>query len=188
MNQQNDDYVIFSEIRKVPSETLESRKLKQPILGDYPNLYNELKSKCNPAMFMHPYDREKIDIANDIFHKLCMFSPHFVKHEELIPLRNKAIHELGIKISTIKLYTKLEKACNPQNFTGKNYDAQKLKCANDLYARIIENADNIDILEDIEMEAQEYIKIQHLKETEKERSIKEVEEFYHNGTWQYWQQ
>ena len=164
MAQQEDDYIIFSEVG-INSQVSTSIN-KQPIPGNYKDLYDELMQKCNPANFMHPYNKEKIDIANDIYEQITR---HKDNKEDLILLRKRAMKELSITFSTIKLYNKLTKACNPVNFTGNSYDSKKLRYANELYSLILENADDIEKLEDLEREASDFIEIAEKRQREIEQ-------------------
>lgn len=171
MSQQDDDYIIFAEVGKdgMQSTSIE----KQPILGDYEDLHDELLKKCNPVNFMRPYNKEKVDIANDIYEQASQNKDNTTK---LMRLRKRAMQELGIKFSTIKLFNKLKDACSPEIFTGENYDATKLRKANELYAQILENADDIEALEEIEQRAYQFIEIaEQKKEEEEEKNRKQRE-------------
>ena len=116
----------------------------------YTSLYEELKEKCNPANFMNPYDAEKVEISNNIFSRLDSNATNI---QALIQLRNLAINKLGLSFSAKEIYEKLAEAYNPQKFVGKNYDADKLHIANQVYSRIQSNQNSIIELEKI---AQEY--------------------------------
>lgn len=113
----------------------------------YHNLYDELKSKCNPINFMTPYNAEQVNIANEIFSKLNNTQKDDIPN--LILLRNKAIKGLGITYTNPKLYETLCNVYNPKNFMGENYDANKLNAANKLFAEIEKYQNDILSLESI---------------------------------------
>lgn len=113
----------------------------------YHNLYDELKSKCNPINFMKPYNAAQVNIANEIFSKLNNTQKDDIRN--LILLKNKAIKGLGITYTNPKLYETLCNVYNPKNFMGENYDANKLNAANKLFAEIEKYKNDILSLESI---------------------------------------
>lgn len=150
---QQDDFVIFEEMGRNPVQRMndsQSATEKQPIPGDYNSLYEELLDKCDPARFMIPYNQELVDIANEIYNAVLHNKDN---EKELRELRLRAADELHAKFSTANLYGKLKSLCNPKNYTGKQYDKANLSIANQLYARILQNADDIETLEQIEKDA-----------------------------------
>ena len=175
MNQQEEDFIYFQEISPEDS-VIEPHGLnmnginKAPIPGEFSNLQEELLFRCNPSNFLKPYNQSKIDVANDIYEILQNGT---IDLESLKELRGKAIRELDVKFSTITLYNILIKACNPKNFTDANYNAAKLRKANGLYSKITENADNIEILEEIKDDAEELITLYQQREQERKRVIEE---------------
>lgn len=171
MSQQDDDYIIFEEIGKDGTQSTSIEK--QPILGDYEDLHDELLKKCNPANFMRPYNKEKVDIANDIYGQASRNKDNTA---ELMRLRKRAMQELDTRFSTIKLYSKLKDACSPEKFTGENYDANKLRQANELYAQILENADDIEALEEIEQRAYQFIEYAEEQERRRQEKLKRIDD------------
>lgn len=166
-----EEYIFFQEVSpQNGNDTANSIIEKAPILGDFANLHEEMLQKCNPKNFMHPYDSTKIEIANEIYEQVR----NNYNEDLLVLLRNRSINELNISFSTINLYSKLVKACNPENFVDDNYDPDKLIKANSLFPKIKKNADNIIELESIEKEATELLLIQQQKdEKERERLLEE---------------
>ncbi|GEM_PF-4479111 len=152
MGYEDDDYHVFVEAKPIAKTKSNSKPDtntnigKAPIPGNYTSLYGELCAKCDPANFMDPYDAEKVEISNEIYHQVLELE---ADEEELIALRNRAIQQLGIRIATQKLYEELIDYCNPKNFTGKRYDSELLSIANKVFPQILENADNIVALERI---------------------------------------
>ena len=155
MTQQEEDKYIFEEIKPAGQLTKEDEvKEKKPIEGFYASLFDELKEKCDPACFLKPYDKIKVDIANEIYYEII----HNEGNEEKLKfLRLRAIKELGVKFATAIIYENLIEVCNPKNFTGIKYDKEKLDSANNYYYQIQENADDILALEKIQDEASELI-------------------------------
>lgn len=172
MTQEEDD-IIFEAISKeeMPND-YSSGKEKRPIGGDFPSLCDELMERCNPTHFMFPYDKEKVDVANEIYSQVLnnKNDPLFLKE-----LRSKAIRQLHVKFTTIKLYNTLTEVCNPANFMNENYNAELLSMANDLYAQVLENADDIETLEDIEKQTGKLKQQLRIREEEKLEIQKEQE-------------
>ena len=125
---------------------------KQPIPGRYRNKYEELIEKCAPENFMDPYDAIKVDVANELYSLLL--DTRVDDHPTLNVLRRRAVDELGIKISTERLYQELLRVCNPKQYTGDNYNRDLLSLSNEVYRLILQNADDIFALEDIWRQAQ----------------------------------
>ena len=141
MTQQEEDKHIFLGIK--PGNKLENEDPiteKEPIEGFYVSLYDELKEKCDPVCFFKPYDKVKVDIANDIYDGILKNEENI---EELKHLRLRAINELGVKFSTAKLYADLVDICNPDNFSRINYDNAKLGLANKLFDQIKKHAPHL---------------------------------------------
>lgn len=174
MTQQEEDKYIFEGIGPdyKPKEE-EPLIKKEPIVGFYASLYDELKEKCDPVCFLKPYDKVKVDIANEIYYEII----HNEENEEkLKSLRLRAIKELGVKFATEIIYENLIEVCNPENFTGIKYDKEKLDSANNYYYQIQENADDILALEKIQDEASELIKeMQKRREKKYAKHLKQNE-------------
>lgn len=115
----------------------------------YNTLYDELKEKCNPAIYMNPYNAEKVEISNQIYSQLDSNKENV---SYLIELRNLAIKKLGLSFSAKELFEKLSEIYNPNNYVGEKYDADKLHISNQIYAKIQKCADDIVELENIAKE------------------------------------
>ena len=123
---------------------------------EYNTLYDELHDKCNPEKFMEPYEKEKVDVANEIYAELV--SRQGCSDENIVDLRNKAIRELGIRISTHKLFAYLDKYLNPKVYMGKEpYDKERVSQANGYYSRMQTAKNDIIALEQIQQDAHEFI-------------------------------
>ena len=152
-----EENIRFEEIGKDDTAHAEqpSALFKQPIRGVYKNLHAELKARCAPENFMNPYEPDKVSMANELYSQVL--SANEDDDATLKALRLKAMEQLGVRFSTEQLFKKLTDACNPKNFTGDAYNKERLELANGLYQQILANADNIFMLEEIEIDAKEFI-------------------------------
>lgn len=112
------------------------------------SLYDEIKYRCKRENFMEPYDYDKINAAANILSDLENTGTN--DKSKLNELRKRAIEQLGIKFSTEVLFNKLKRSCNP-SLVGLELTEK----ANSFYKRILENADDIEALEQIEFEAKD---------------------------------
>ena len=125
-------------------EAIEAHKISHS--ETYESLYMELLDKCNPKNFMEPYDKKKVDAAILIYNDLSRIDKTNEKHIRVI--RDRATLELGIKVSTDRLYNELIDYCNPQNFlTAVPFQADLLQAANHFYAEVRANKNDIHELE-----------------------------------------
>ena len=88
----------------------------------------ELLEKCNPSIFMDPYNHDKVEIANSIMIK----ASDAVCLADLKELRGMVV-SLGVKISTSQVFNYLTTVCNPINYIGTK---ELFTSANNLYSRI----------------------------------------------------
>ena len=132
---------------KIPSGTQKAVELsKIPSSKVYDSLYEELLDKCNPKNFMEPYDQKKVDEASLIYNDLSRIGKTNEKHIRVI--RDRATLELGIKVSTDRLFKELIDYCNPQNFlTAVPFQADLLQIANHFYAQVRTSKNDIHELE-----------------------------------------
>jgi hypothetical protein len=145
---------------------------------EYDSLYDELAEKCNPQRFVTTENFNKLffDNANEIYQELNNRGnrPDY----ELMDLREKAIIELGIHISTTRLYNHLIQYLDPTIYTSMDpYDANRVKEAGDFYDRLLKGKNDIHALEDLEKDAQGFIdqRIRQIKEEEQKREEKRVQ-------------
>ncbi len=131
-----------SEKKKRENAIKYEKKKNEPI-------YDKLKDLCNPAKFMNPYDKEKVEKANSIYEQLMKTSSYDIKTLKI--LRQQAIDNLNLNFINIEYLQDLKSKCNPQRFL-QPYDAEKVRVANELYKKLIDNEGNIEILEEIEKE------------------------------------
>ena len=146
----NASWVIFAAILFVTSIlriidwTDKRRELKNS------KLY-KLKKKSNPANFMNPYQKDKVDKANEIYSLLMKVSPDDSKTLESLELRIE--NELNIsRIDKNELQSLLEK-CNPQNYMNP-YNPEKVSLSNELYAILIKKDLTFNEFEIIKKKAQ----------------------------------
>jgi len=115
-------------------------------------LLNKLKKKCNPANFMDPYDEIKVEKANIIFEELTKTNSSDI--EALKTIRKRAIEELGVNFINNEYIEELKAKCSPQQFL-EPYNAEKVRIANIIFNKLINNMDDVEILEEIEKEIKE---------------------------------
>ena len=116
------------------------------------SIYDKLADLCNPAKFMNPYDKEKVEKANSIYEQLMKTSSYDIK--TLKRLRQQAIDELNLNFINVEYLQDLKSKCNPKRYL-QPYDAEKVRVANEIYKRLIDNENNIQVLEEIETEIKE---------------------------------
>lgn len=123
-------------------------KEERNIEKEYDSLYDELLDKCNPSEFK---GTQKFYIANEIFSKLS--NNGGISDDELLILRDKAIDELNVHISTTKKFNYLCQILDPDNYIKlKPYNKDLVANAGRIYDSIIQNKDDIRELERIEGE------------------------------------
>lgn len=140
----------------------------------YNTLFDELAEKCNPKCFCgdENFDKELFNKANDLYAELM------AKKEEtdnnLVPLRNKAMDELGIHISTKKKFDYLMQYLNPKIYIKDKepYDHERVGEAGRWYALLIQNKSDIRALEDLEFQAKDFISKRKEEEGRKEEERK----------------
>ena len=95
------------------------------------NLYQRLCRLCNPKEFVANYNKEKLDIANDIYKSLMNIDKD--NQEELSVLANRAVFELGISLLDDNDIAEMREKANPANYM-KPYDPDKVTTANEVYS------------------------------------------------------
>lgn len=170
------DNIIWKEmpIPPTPEKSEEIRGEIEPCKMDsYPSLYLELRDKCNPKNFLVPYDKEKVDIANDLFIQLLRSEGNDV--DILNTVKEQAVQKLGIVLSTKKLYEELLDYCDPQKFMDP-YNHSAVQQANHYYPLIHEYRNQLDRLEALYKDIYgDEVLVRYYSNREKER-VKEREE------------
>lgn len=140
--------INWSEIKSQPREITPKRS--------FTSLLEELKYYCHPGRFTEPYDKNKVDIANELYYQI----ESSLKESDTINIRKflvKAIKELESEELANNLRCGLLEKFK-QQIANSDYDHQKIAIANDYYNRII-NCSNINEILEIE---EELIKIEEL--------------------------
>lgn len=106
----------------------------------------ELLQKCNPSLFMNPYNHDKVEIANTLSIKIN----DAINLKDLKNLKEMAL-SLGVEVSTSQIYDYLKTICNPINFAGSK---ELFSAVNNLYGRVLESKNNISGLESILKQAE----------------------------------
>lgn len=116
---------------------------------EYDSLYDELLDKCYPGNYKD--DKiERFNIVNEIYAQLKQKGKG-LPEDDLRFLRNRAIDEIGIHISTSKVYNRLKSLIDPENFIKiEPYNWELVEKAKKLYDQLKNNKDDIRALEDIE--------------------------------------
>lgn len=149
-----EDYIIFEEMKKQDANSFKQGGYEEklahprPIMGMYSSLYEELRQKCNPSNFMHPYNFELVKLSNALYSEIEVNKSDM---DALKRIRRRAVAELGIKISTEKLYNLLSNRLDPSKYVGNR---KLVDMANYFYNQMLCNADNIEVLEQIESSGQ----------------------------------
>ena len=119
---------------------------------EYDSLYDELVDKCNPINFnIESVGIERFNIANEIYAQVLN---NHESEEDLVYLRNRAMDELGIHISTSKVFNRLKEFLDPQNYMNRHpYDVDLVRNAGTQYDKLIRNRDDIRALSELENES-----------------------------------
>ena len=97
--------------------------------------YKRLKRLCNPVNYMDEYDKETIDIANDIYSKVMNVNPD--DNAAVYSLIATAESKLHINFLDEIDYNNIVNKLNPKKYV-EPYDADRVSLANDLYAQIMQ--------------------------------------------------
>lgn len=150
--EKDDDNIQFDQM---PDLDWNWDKVQKPITveveKEYNSLYDELLDKCNPSKFnIEAFGLEKFNMANEIFAQLVSFSSK-TPEKELITLRNQAIDELGVQISTKKKFNELKSFLNPEQYINRQpYDKELVAKVGGLYNQLIANKNDIRAMEALE--------------------------------------
>lgn len=183
-----EDNIQWEEISKVMSKGKEASKPvakvepprpSPPPPKTYSSLYAELWDKCNPKNFMEPYDQARVDKAILIYGDLQKVDRN--DDNRLREIRDRAMRDLGITISTDRLYKELIEYCDPQNLLkDDNFQTEALRIANQFYAQVRANKNDIHALEKLasQMYADKTLSLYYEeKKAREEKRKKEAEEW-----------
>ena len=160
---------------------------------DYDSLYDELVDKCSPSKFpIESVGLEKFNIANDIYAQLLeckriaeSMGKSMVSDDSLKILRDIAIDELDVHISTRKLFTKLKSVFEPNQFINRQpYDKELVEKAGKWYDLLLKSEDDIRALERIEQDSEAFAFLQIAMDDSDFKSLtaQEYLERHPNGT------
>lgn len=115
---------------------------------DYRNLYHEMLEKCNPALFLEPYNPKKLAVANSIYSILKQHEKEYNVLDKDMPqelrlLRNEAALSLEVSFTTKRLFKFLEKRVHPKQFVDANYNKELLDLSNEVYNELLQSSDDI---------------------------------------------
>ena len=130
---------------------------------EYDSLFDELLEKCNPIRFdIESVGLGKFNVANDIYSQLLdckaiseTMGKREISEDALKVLRNRAIDELGIHISTKKKFDELKDFLNPKQYINRQpYDKELVAKTADLYNQLLNSKNDIRALEELEKDPQ----------------------------------
>ena len=173
----NDDNIQFEQMPDLDWGKVQKPKPVKEIEKEYDSLYDELLDKCNPCNFkIESVGFEMFSIANEIYAQLKSGGSE-MPETVLIALRNQAMDELGIHISTRKKFNYLKSYFDPEIYINRTpYDAQRVSEAGTWYDLLLKKADDIQALEKIELDSDEFI--QEEKRLRQNTMVDEEEVFF----------
>lgn len=115
-------------------------------------IYKDLLVKCNPAKFMKPYNKEKVEVANTLTQLLTKTSPN--DEEQIVRIEETAHSKLGVNIIDKKYVRQLKRVIYPKKFL-KPYDEKKFSLANELYTLLADGNVTYAIIKDVDKRATE---------------------------------
>lgn len=95
------------------------------------NILDRIKTAANPKQYLKNYNKEILDIANEIYESSQNTS--LEDEEAILELADKVEDKLKVHLVTKEEQKKLVKLCNPKHFM-KPYNAEKIKEANEFYS------------------------------------------------------
>ena len=183
-NDVEEDNIQWEEISKVmsrgkeASEPTAKMKPSRPSPAPsktYPNLYEELLDKCDPKNFMVPYDQARVDKAILIYGDLQKVDRN--DDNRLREIRDRAMQDLGITVSTDSLYKELIGYCDSRNFRKNgDFPTEVLLVANQFYAQVLANKHDIHALEKLASQMHADKTLSRYYEEKKEREEREEKE------------
>lgn len=156
--EKEDDNIQFEQMPDLDWGKVQKPKPVKEIEKEYDSLYDELLDKCNPSRFkIELVGFERFDSANKIYAQLKSGGSN-IPEAILIALRNQAMSELQIHISTKKKLSYLKSFFDPEIYINRTpYDGQRISEAGTWYDLLLKKADDIQALEKLELDANEFI-------------------------------
>lgn len=156
----NDDNIQFEQMPDLDWGKVQKPEPVREVEKEYYSLYDELLDKCNPIRFkIESVGFERFNIANEIYAQLKSGGSN-IPETDLIALRNQAMIELGIHISTKKKFNYLKSFLDPNNYINRQpYDKELVAKAGACYEQLLNHKEDIRSLEALEDDLQvAYIK------------------------------
>lgn len=97
------------------------------------SLLEKIKMETNPQKYIKNYDAERVRIANEIFNEAINTSADDMN--KILLLAAKAEQKLNLSFVSATEISRLMKISNPNKYM-KPYNADKVKIANEIYARL----------------------------------------------------
>ena len=113
------------------------------------SLKDKLLRISNPQNYLSPYQEQKVNAANGIYARLQNISIDDII--SLKEIRKEISDKLEVSFIDSDLLKELQRKCNPKNFMNP-YDEEKIRIANLLYGKLVNDNLTIDELEDIQKE------------------------------------
>ena len=110
--------------------------------------------KCNPAKFMKPYNKERVEVANTLSQLLMQTSPN--DEEAVAGIVDTAQSKLGINIVEKKYVRQLKKIIYPKRFL-KPYNEKRFALANELYTALANGDVSYAIIKEVDKKAVELL-------------------------------
>ena len=119
------------------------------------SLKEKLLRVSNPQNYLSPYQEQKVNVANDIYARLQNISSDDIV--SLKEVRKEISDKLKVSFIDSDLLKEWQKKCNPKNFMNP-YDEEKIRIANLLYGKLLNNNLTIEEIEDVQQEYEEKLK------------------------------
>ena len=149
-----DDNIQFEQMPDLDWGKVQKPKPNKEIEKEYDSLYDELLDKCNPRFKIELVGLERFNSANEIYAQLKSGGSD-MPETILIALRNQAMDELEISISTRKKFNYLKSFLDPNNYINRQpYDKELVAKAGACYEQLLNHKDDIRFLESLEDELQ----------------------------------
>lgn len=159
----------FFEVTEDSNMVVEKSTQENLVEESFGNLEEELYAKIDPRKFSD--DLEKMSIAVDLYSLLR----NGCSKEELITIRNRAMDEMGISFSAVRLLDELKGICDPNLYnSGDNFNRELAQKAIYLTTRINLNTNDIRELERIKEEAAPLY--DEIRRRENEAELKRIQE------------
>ena len=175
---ENDDNIQFVEMPDFGN--MFALKKEKVIEKEYDSLYDELLDKCYPGKYKDE-EEARFKVASDIYGQLKQSGKEIPEHA-LLYIRNRAIDEIGIHISTSKIFDRLKSLIDPENFINiEPYNGELVETSKHLYDQVNCKKDDIRALERLEYEIEKIIKYKEEDDDFKSLSGEKYLEKYPNG-------